>query len=244
MKAFFILAVGFLLSFGAKAQPDNGYDDLKILFADGNYEKLVRACEKYINKEETKNDPYPYMWISKGLYGLDVSGAVSENENYKNAFKDAIGYMGKCFKYDTDGACQSEHEEFVNEFTMACIERITNDLAAGDFRKAAGWNIKYQKIAANPVGSYFLDGACKFRNSDKGGANAAWKQGEVELAKITSIEDWREADIELLKHGIIQTAEAYVAGRQLEKAKAVMNKVAPWFEEDEDFQLEYDKIVN
>ncbi len=241
MKALFILFVGVLFSFGAKAQaPD--FDDLKILFADGDYEKLVRQCEKYINKDETKKDPYVYVYMAKALYGIDISG--SENENFKNAFKDGIGYLGKCMQYDQAGDCQAEHEEFINEFTLACIERITNDIVAEDYRKAYSWVVKYKKITKNPAGMYFMEGACKFRNSDKGGANAAWKTAGEELDKVTSIEDWSKADVALLKHGVIQTAEAMVFGRQLEKAKAVLNKVAPWFEEDDDFQDAYDKIVN
>jgi hypothetical protein len=241
MKALFILFVGLLLSFGASAQePD--FDDLKILFADGDYEKLVRQCEKYINKEETKKNPIVYLYMAKALYGIDVSG--SENENFKNAFKDGMGYMGKCLKLDEDGAVQSEHEEFINEFTMACVERITNDIAAGDYQKAYSWVVKYKKITLNSAGTWFMEGACKYRNSDKGGANTAWKTANEELNKVTSIEDWLESDIAILKHGVIQTAEAMVAGRQIEKAKEILNKVAPWFEEDEDFQEAYDKIVN
>jgi len=241
MKALLILFVGIFLSFGAQAQaPD--FDDLKILNADYDYERLVRQCEKYMDKDDTKKNPFVYLWMTKALYGIDISG--SDNENFKNAFKDGLGYLGKCFKYDEDGEVQAEHDEFIDEFSMACVERILNDISVGDYRKAYGWNIKYKKIARNPAGMNFMDGACKYRNSDKSGANAAWKLANNELEDVTSIEDWAVADIALLKHGVIQTAEAMISGKQLEKAKELMNKVAPWFEDDDDFQAQYDKIVN
>jgi hypothetical protein len=44
--------------------------------------------------------------------------------------------------------------------------------------------------------------------------------------------------------GVIATADCYVKGRQVEKAKALMGKVAQWFENDEDFKAKYDEIVN
>lgn len=242
MRILFLFLFSTLVSLGAFAQPESDYDDLKILFADGNYEKLVRQCEKYIGKDDTKKDPLPYLWMTKALYYIDISG--SDDENFKNAYKDGIGYLGKCFKYDEDGACQEEHSEFIDEFTMACVERISNDILAGDYRKAYSWNVKYKKITNQPAGVLFMEGACKYQNGDKGGANSAWKEAAEELDKVTSIEDWSKADVRLLRNGVIQTAEAMIKGRQLDKAKDVLNKVAPWFEEDEEFKEEYDKVVN
>lgn len=242
MRTLFILFIGFFYSFGAFAQPDTGYDDLKILFADENYEKLVRQCEKYMEKDDTKKDPLPYLWMTKALYAIDISG--SDNDNFKNAFKDGISYLGKCFKYDTDGMVQDEHSDFIDEFSMACVERITNDISAEDFRKAYGWTVKYKKIARNEAGVLFMEGALKFRNGDKGGANTAWKDGNKLLDETTSIEDWAKADVRLLRQGVIESANAMVAGRQLDKAKDLLNKVAPWFEEDENFKEAYDAIVN
>ncbi len=242
MRTLLLVLIGLLFSIGTYAQPDTGYDDLKILFADGSYKKLVRQCEKYINNDKTKKDPRPYLWMTKALYGIDVSGeAVDE---YKNSFKDGINYLGKCFKYDKDGEVQAEHDEFINEYTLACVERIMVDVQAGDYRKAYSWNIKYKKIARSTVGRLFMEAALKFRNSDKGGANTSWKLANVELEKLTSVEDMSEADRLLLMHGVIQSAEAMVAGRQIDKARALLNKVAPWFEDEDEFQEEYDKVVN
>ena len=241
MKTYLILFLGFFLSFGSYAQAPE-YDDLKILFADASYEKLVRQCEKYMNKDETKKDPAVYLWMAKALYAIDVSG--NTDDNFKNAFKDGINYLGKCFKYDSEGTVQAEHEEFINEFTMACVERIVNDVQAGDFKKGYGWVVKYKKIARYPAGLSYMEGACKFRNSDKGGANTAWKLAGEELSEIKSLEGWPKADRELLKHGVIQTAEALISSRQVSKAQEVLNKVAPWFEADEDFKAVYNKAVN
>ncbi len=241
MRTFLILFVGFILSFGAKAQAPE-FDDLKILFADGSYEKLVRQCEKYMNKDDTKKNPHVYLWMAKALYKIDISGNATDN--FKNAFKDGINYLGKCFKYDEDGTCQSEHEDFINDFTRACVERIVNDAEAEDYKKAYGWVVKYKKIARYPAGLSYMEGACKFRNSDKGGANTAWKQANEELETIKSLEDWPVADRELLKHGVLQTADALVTSRQISKAQELLNKVAPWFEADETFKAKYNKIVN
>jgi hypothetical protein len=241
MKILIATIFGLISTISVLAQaPD--FDDLKILYADANYEKLVSVSEKYADKDATKKDPNVYMWMTKGYYKISVSGEA--DDDFKNAFKTGIGALGKAMKYDTDGSCFSENEEFVEKFTMACVERIMNDVGAEDYRKAYGWNIKYLKISQNPVGATYMEGALKFRNSDKGGANTAWKEAETMLKDINSLDGWFKADVELLKHGVIQTAEAYISSRQVDKAKELLNKVAPWFEGDDDFKMEYDKVVN
>lgn len=238
-----ILAI-FLLVFAAMtatAQAPN-YDDLKILYADANYEKLIKVAENYTMKDELKKDPLPFLWLSKGLYKISLSG--TDDEKYKNAYKDAIAALAKAMKNDKDGTALSDHQEFIELFQMSMVELIANDIAAGDFNKASGWVIKYYKITRNPVGAKYLDGAAKYRKADKGGANTLWKEAETMLASITSIEEWSEADKKMLKMGIIQTAECFVAAKQKDKAKAVMNKVAQWFEGDEEFKTKYDELVN
>jgi hypothetical protein len=232
----------FLTSFlTLNAQPPK-YDDLKILYADANYEKLVKVAENYSLKEELKKDALPFLWLAKGLYKISLSG--TDDEKFKNAYKDAIGAIGKALKNDKDGTQLVDHLEFVEEFQMSMVTMIENDLSAKDYNKASGWILKYFKVTKNPIGAKFLDGASKYRKADKGGANTAWKEAETVLGKLTSIDDWTEADKKMLKLGVLETAECYIASKQREKAKTVLNKVAQWFEGDEDFKAKYDEIVN
>lgn len=240
MKFQSILGALLLSTTAFSQAPD--YDDLTILYADGNYEKLVGKAEKYTTKDDTKKDPNPYIWMAKGLYKISISG--ESDPEYKNAFKEAMGYFSKAVKYDTDGAAQEKHNEFVTEFTNACVELIANDLDAGDFNKAYGWNVKYAKMTINPAGSKYMEAACKFLKGDKGGANTAWKEADEMLASVTSIADWSEADAKLLRKGVIQSADCLIQSRQVDKAKDLMNRFAPWFDGQDDFKAKYDELMN
>lgn len=241
MKKIFAIILLIVGSFQANAQAPN-YDDLKILYADANYEKLIKVAENYTLKDDLKKDPIPFIWLAKGLNKISLSG--TDDEKYKNAYKDAIAALSKAIKNDKDGTALSDHQEFIDEFQSSMVERISNDLEAKDYSKASGWVIKYYKITRNPVGAKYLDGATKYRKADKGGANTLWKEADGMLNTITSIENWSKADKEILKLGIIETAECYITSKQKEKAKAVLNKVAPWYENDEDFKAKYDELVN
>jgi hypothetical protein len=241
MMKFITLLASLFVALLASAQPPS-YDDLKIYYADEDFEKLVSKAMKYTDKDKTKKDPIPYIWVAKGLYKISVSG--NDDPDYKNAFKDGIKYIGKAMKYDEDGTASQEHDEFLRMFTMRAVELIVNDCDAGDYRKAYGWNVKYLSIAKDKAGSKYMEGACKHQNSDKGGANTAWKEADEMLEEVKSLESWREADKTLLMRGVMESAGAMISSRQGSKAKELMDRFAPWFEENSDFKALYDEIIN
>jgi len=234
-----LLVAGYL-----KAQPPI-YDDLRILYADGNYDKLVRAASGYNERDKTKGDALPYLWLGRGLYKIQASN--NSEEQYKNAYKDAIGAVGRSIKLDKSGDLQEEYKEFYDEFKLSLVDRIKNDLSGGtanDYKKASAWVVKYYKLDMQSIGAKYLEGACKFRNNDKGGATAAWKDADAKFSKVTSIDGWSEADVELLKQGIIHSVDCLVSIKQGEKAKTMLGKAKQWYEDDEEFMAKYDAIVN
>lgn len=229
------------LTLTTTAQPP-GYDDLKILYADEDFEKLVSKALKYTEKDKTKKDPNPYIWASMGFYKISLSG--TDDPDFKNAFKDGLKYVGKAAKYDKDGTAAAEHSEFLSEFHLAAVERIINDADAGDYQKAFSWNIKYMKVSQNPAAAKMMEGACKYRNSDKSGGNNAWKEAKAMLEEVKSIDDWMEADKKLLMHAVMKSAQALADSRQNDKAAELMNQYSPWFDDRSEYQSVYNQIVN
>lgn len=231
----------FIIGFAIKSLAQ--YDDLKILYADGNYEKLVKEATKYCEKDDTKKDPMPHLWQAKGYYKLSTT---SNDADDKNAFKDALGSVSKFLKNDKDGAAMSDvdNREFVELIQSSLMEQIENEMATGNYRKAYSWVIKYKKISNNVIGAMYLEGATKFRTDDKSSAFGLWREAEKEIEKVTSTEDWSATDLKILKVGVLQSAECLVAIKQVDKAKALLNKVAPKFEGDKDFKARYDELIN
>jgi hypothetical protein len=247
MKKIVALLMLLLIGFNSSAQAPN-YDDLKILFADANYEKLVREAEKYTLKEELKKDPMPHVWMAKGLYKISLSG--TDDEKFKNAYKEAITALGKAIKIDMKDSTSvrlEDHQEFIEKFQLSMVELISNELSTSQYSKASGWVLKYYKVTRNPIGAKYLEGATKFLNADKGGANTLWKEAEAMLTKLKSqenpIENWSEADRTMLRMGILETAQCFIKAKQKEKAKILLGKVAPWFENDDEFKSRSEEIL-
>ena len=109
MKKLIVLVLLLLSATTINAQAPN-YDDLKILYADGNYEKLVKVAENYTLKDDLKKDPMPFIWLGKGLYKISLSG--TDEEKFKNAYKDAIAAVSKSLKNDKDNGQQNHQFRF------------------------------------------------------------------------------------------------------------------------------------
>lgn len=239
MKKIFAI-LGLLIYSGSSMAQAPGYEDLIILFADGKYEKLITEATKYTEKEATSKDPLPYLWLSKGLYAISQKG--EKDEIYKNAFKESLGALGNFRKKDKDGSLFAANMDFVEKLKSAVLEEISGSLDAKQYKKVIPVLMKYYKIMPDDVGGKYLEGACKFRDADKGGANTVWKVAEQKLNAITSIENWSDTDKAFLKIGVFQAAECYIASKQSAKARTLLDKVAPWFEADDEFKEKYDAL--
>ncbi|MBI2257623.1 MAG: hypothetical protein HYU67_01855 [Flavobacteriia bacterium] len=231
----FICQLGWFYS-----QPPQ-FDDLLILFADGNYPKLIRESIKYSEKDATKGDPLVYLYLAKGYY--KISFVADRDEEYKNAFKDCLGAIGKCIGKDKDGKIREEHHEFISQLKQTLLETIINDIDAKDYRKASGWANKVYKVSPNDIGAKYLEGACKYQSGDKGGANAFWKEADKLFTGIKDFSTMTPEDKELLKLGIYETAQCYMAMRQAEKAKTLVNKFSKHFEGDASFKEKFESFM-
>ena len=247
MKNLLLLLLYILQASFLMAQAP-GYDDLKILFADADYEKLVKKAESYTLKDKTSKDVLPFIWMAKGLYKISLSDI--NDEKYKNAYKDALKFMGKGIKYDikyNEMMTVQEHEDFLHELQLSLQLRVEQEMSAGDiggFKKGFSWALKYDKITTNKVVVKYVSGACKYNSGDKPGARRDWQTAETLLQELESVDSWSEADRNMMKLGVLHTAKAMMEANQKDSARTLLGKVAQWFEEDGDWQVRYDEIVN
>ena len=241
MKKILLFVTVLLSSLFTSAQ---NYEDLLVMYADGNYDKLVKTAESYTLKDKTKNDAEPYYWLAKGLFAMSKDAEYTSQDRYKNAYKDAITAIGKLQRKDKDGSIFHEYRDFFSEFKQSLIEVIENEISTGNYSKAYGWVIKVPKVSPDDIGSKYLIGVCKYRKGDKSGATADWKLADDMLNAVTSVDDWSDEDFKLLSMGLIETAECYIDSKRVEQAKAIMNKGYKWLESDETFKAKYDEIVN
>jgi hypothetical protein len=204
------------------------YDDLLMLKADQKWEKLIISAEKYTLKDATKNDAVPYYYMAYGLYKISFVG--DRKEEFKNAFKNALGVIGKMDRKDPDKEVFNKYQDFFEEIKGTLFEMIRNDIEADDYRRSFGWVMNMYKFNRDDIGAKFLDGTCRYRNGDKATARTKWNEGTDLIGALGSIDELLEIDREIIKFALYESAKCQLDAKQSAEAKAIMNLGAQWFE--------------
>lgn len=219
----------------------NSYEDLLIIKADGDWEKLIKQSEKYTLKSSSSKDAEPHYYMAYGLY--KISFQAERSDQYKNAYKDAFTSIGKMLRYDATGEVQSKQEEFISEMKLSLLEIIQNEVDNEEYRRAFGWAMRLYKFGRDYIPALYLEGALRSRNNDQSTARIKWKAAD-ELVQDANIASWSDADKQFLMLGLYQSAKVLVELRQPDTAKEMMNVGAPYFEDNKRWQEKYDEIVN
>lgn len=238
MKNLLTLLAAFLIGSIVVAQD---YQDLLILKADGNWEKLIKEAEKYTLKSKTSDDPTPYYYLAYGQYKISFVG--DRGDEYKNAYKDALSTVGKLNRKDDDGSVREKYSEFFDELKSSLMEIIENEFDAGEYRRAFGWVMRIYKFGRENISGKYIEAVCRYRNMDKATARSKWREAK-ELLKEADASQWSEIDKKMIMFGMYESAKVLVESRQDDQAKEIMNLGAQYFEDNEEWNAWYDEIVN
>lgn len=239
MKKILTLFITFLIA--ATVFGQDQYQELLILKADGNWEKLIQKAEKFTLKDDTHKDPVPYYYLSYGLY--KISFDADRSDKYKRAYKDALSAIGKLIRYDKSGDVTKKYSEFISTLKQSVLELIQNDIDAGQPKRAFGWAMRLYKFGRNYPPALFMDAALRYKNRDRTTANIRWEAGE-KLLKTAKVDDWSKVDKQCLMLGLYLSAKFLKKDLQTDLAKKMMNLGAPYFEGNKQWDSEYDEIVN
>ena len=238
----FLLLILFGATFKLSAQPPM-YDDLLIMYADGNYEKLLKEAEKYTQKDDSKKDALPFYYLAK--CNFEMSKDQKWAEKYPKAANDAVRYAGNCIKKDKEGTVYEENLDFFTDLKISVVEDIRNMVDGGQYAKLMGGISKLHRFDSQDVGSYFLKAAAQYQEKDKGGAKLSAEEAYKRLDEVTNADDWRLIDKEMLKIGVIEYCNAQINIMRLtEPAKDLLGRVKQWLENDEEFMAYYNQVVN
>lgn len=228
----FLAIIGF--SIIGKAQPPT-YDDLIILYADGKYEKLVDECLKYNDKDATKKDPIPYLYLSKAYYAISQKG--DRSEEYKNAFKMSITTLGKFYKKDKTEGFRAEDFEFIEKLKGAAAEAMMNEFESKNYKKAGSSANLYKKTVPGNLSADLMIAACKFFDEDRSTAMGIWTEVEKPFLALQKLDTDSPAEIRVYKAAILATAECMIKAKMVDRANKILQKGMDLIQE-EDFKAE------
>jgi hypothetical protein len=243
-KILFLLFNFTVLILNAQAPK---YDDLKILFADAKYDKLVKDAEKYVNKPELSEDPIPSVYLAMGLYKISFTSLAEENPAYSDSREAAFEALGIAIDLDKNGSKLDEHAAFIDEVQSFVMDVINNEIEAESYAKAATYIKTFAKVSKNAkAGAKLYEGYVKYLKApdDASSAESAWEKAVKMLTK-DSLNDaslWTKNDLLLTKNALLGTLKSMIELESIENIDILMEYYKPVFREDEVFLTELEKM--
>lgn len=244
MKKTLLLAlVGLFLHNISFAQ---AFDDLKALYVDGKYDKLVDKAEKYTKKEKTMNEPLPYLYMAKGLFKISQDERFKNQEAYKSAEMESLTYFVQYKKKDKGGVYKDIADPFMSEVKTQLYEEAQNFYTQKNYKKSSALVKKIIKIEPTNPGCLLLQGLCEYGVKNKSEAKKLIEAGIKSTKEIKSIDDLSKEDQNMLKYGLMEYTNFLVEIKDFTGAKAAIALGFQYFkgEENKDYEDLYNKVVN
>jgi hypothetical protein len=242
----------------------NNLDELTQLHADSNFVKLVKRAGDYTVKEKYANDPTPYIFLAKGLFG--VYRKDLKDPMIQDPFEEAITACATAIERDENGVFKMPiHKMWLNGFQLELLNngiRYILDETDGypsmynntDKEKTVETLSEmldacesYSSITRNPMGIKLIEAAIRFNNRDIKNANLIWKTEIPNLLQLSDkdFETWTQADKDALRIGLILSSQSLEKrdGSSL-NSRPICKKAEKWFEYDKDWIAFYEKAKN
>lgn len=232
-----VLAAPAVLS----AQTDNEYDDLRTLYIDEKYEKLISKGERYIGKSDAKKDPAPYLYLAKAYYEISRAEDMHEEWPPEKAFANALKWAVKYRKKDPEGILFRENDLFFEELKKTALGDAAGQMSDQKYSRAKRFYDSITKFDPENIGAYFLLGLCQMEMRSTTEANMTFKQGD-ELLRETDVTRMNALDKKTLRDGGIAYAEFLIAEGRRDDATETLDLLAPALAGDSEFDMLYRKV--
>jgi hypothetical protein len=243
----------------------NNLDELTQLHADSNFIKLVKRAGDYSVKEKYANDPTPYIFLAKGLFG--VYRKQLKDPMIQDPFEEALTACATAIERDANGVFEMPihkmwlngiQQELLNNGVRFLLETEEDYpiLYSNDNKEKTAETLggmleaceSYSTISKNPVAIKFVEAAIRYNNKDAKTANLIWKTEVPNLLNIKDkdFENWTQSDKDALRVGLILSTQALLAQAEAKKdtsaatARKIMQKAEKWFEYDKEWISYYE----
>ena len=219
---------------------DGDYDKILALLVDEQYEKVLYKCEPYTLKDDTKNDPIPYLYMAMAY--LEISKRGEFAEKYPKSFKESLKYATKHRKKDKENKYYKEFGDFFSELRQLTISEAEtlNDQAKYTSSKSYYQNLV--SIDEQDPGAVIMLGYVFAKLKSKKEATDNFSKAKKMLEE-NGTDGLAEEQVRLLKNAIMKLATMFMDEGNSSEARAWIELGNQYFEEDKEYQTVYRDIA-
>ncbi len=211
---------------------DEAYKDLLFLIIDGDYEKAYSKAERFTNKEKTKRDPVPYIYMSMAMY--EMSKKDEFTEDYPRAFRDAIKYATKFSRYDRENEYVNEFDNYLSELKLEIMKEARYYFETENWRRSVTYAKYVNRIDADDLPALLLKGVAEVRSRNEYQAKNTFEEAETKLASF-SPNDLTMDELPQFRYALIEYAKLMKEKGEKGKAQPYINAGEAALADDAEF---------
>ena len=239
LRSLTLATLGTLfLSAQAQKQP---YEDLLVKYVDEKYEDCLAKALSYTEKDDTKKDPLPYLYMSMCLYEMSKIEKYRMMEEYKKSDRDAVKYAEKYRKKDKNKEFFDNYADYWSELNTMAQDAGLTSYEDNQFSKAKQWFDGMVGYYPENPGAWIMLALCQYKSN-------LVKEGDLsmkEYAKAALNADTGslpEDQKKLLKNALIRYSEFLNTKGMRDSARTTIGLGKDHFMEDPDFKLQYEEL--
>ena len=231
-----VLSTACLFVLGAQAQKQP-YEDLLVKYVDEKYEDCLAKAQGYTEKDDTKKDPLPYLYMSMCLYEMSKIEKYRTMEEYKKSDKDAVKYAEKYRKKDKNKEFFDNYADFWSDLnTMAQEAGINAYEDEKGLSKAKQWFDGMTSYYPENPGPWIMLGLTMYKSNMQKEGDAAIAKFQPALDAAGGIDRLADDQKKLMKVALMKYAEYLDSKGNKAKAKEVIAIGKDDFKDDKEYQ--------
>jgi len=220
---------------------DEEFEDLRILYMDGEYEKLIKKSERYTDKDDTRKSAQPYLFLSKAYYEISMDEKYHEDYRPDRAFRDALKWAKRYRRYDPEGALFEENDLYFRELKESAFRSAAAQMAEEKYSRARRFYDAIADFDPEDPGAWLMLGYCQtqernVREAELSFAEAGKVMTNRDLTTLNSVEK------DIFLQGVLQYSDYLLKESMRDSARTTMQMAVPALEGDPEFDTAYQKL--
>jgi hypothetical protein len=232
------LSTTFFLAAQAQKQP---YEDLLVKYVDEKYEDCLAKALGYTEKDDTKKDPLPYIYVSMCYYEMSKIEKYRMMEEYKKSDKDAVKYAEKYRKKDKNKEFFDNYADYWSELNMMAQEAGLNAYEdAKGLSKAKQWFDGMTSYYPENPGAWMMLGLTMYKSNLPKEGDLAMTKFQPALDAAGGVGMLPDDQKSLMKAALIHYATYMDSKGNRSKAKEMLEIGKDAFKDDAEFKGAYE----
>jgi hypothetical protein len=236
-----ILLTALLGLYLLNVQAQKTYQDLLVLYVDEKYEKCIAKAEGYVNNDNTKRDPLPYLYISMCYH--EMAKVEKYQGDYPKAAREALKWAEKYRRKDKDLEFFHNYEDFWMALNTSAMEEGENQMddPKGLSRARQAWTSMTKYYPENP-GPWLMLAITQYKSNLAKEADLNVKEFDKALAAAGDINRLPADQRKCLKNALIRYADYLVGKGMRDQARRYLALGKDYFMAEADFKGVYNSL--